>query len=266
MTKQLHVSLLWLGMVLTVAQHAYAQNANPSRAEQLRSLGAENIREIDGELSYVNLKDSRFSDDSAFLIEDQQSIVFLSVARTSSTDKTLSTICGLNILKWLFLDGTKITDEAAVKLQDLKNLRTLSVSGTAVTDKTFAKCSWKTIHTLVVSDTEITDATVKSLSKLTTLHHLDLSGTSITDDCIDSLIAIKSLTHLDLSDTKITDAGFAKLMVLSELRELEVAGTEVTIAAIAAFNAKRPNCLIHGPKAKDDNVTRTLPQKPRNLQ
>ena len=67
-----------------------AQHTEYSRAEQLRALGAEHVREIDGRLSYVNLKDSRFSDDTASLIADQQSIVFLSVAGTSITDMTLA--------------------------------------------------------------------------------------------------------------------------------------------------------------------------------
>ncbi len=87
-----------------------AHTFDESRAQQLRSLGAENVREIDGELLYVKPKDSRFSDDAASMIEDQQSIVFLSVAQTPITGTTLRSICKLKQMKWLFLDSSKVTD------------------------------------------------------------------------------------------------------------------------------------------------------------
>lgn len=247
MIRSHRTCLLYL-VVLTVASRSFAQDANVSRTEQLRLLGADNIRVVDGHLSYLDLKDSQFSDDAASLIEDQQSLVFLSVARTSITDRTLSIICRLKQLKWLFLDSTRITDGSAEKFRDLANLRTLSVAHTSVSDKTFARCSWKNIRTLVLADTNITDATVKSVSRLTTIRHLNLSGTFVTDDCAPSLLALRNLTRLNLSHTQVTAAGLAKLTDLPNLRELDVRGTAVTATAVETFRTKRPNCRIRGPK------------------
>ncbi|WP_168565771.1 leucine-rich repeat domain-containing protein [Crateriforma spongiae] len=229
-------------------------NNRQSISQQLIDLGAGNVRQINGQLSYVHLKGSRFTDDAADLLAGQRSLVFLSLAQTPITDATLRIVCDLGQLKWLFLDHTKITDQAAVGLGKLSNLRTLSLAGCELTDKTFSHVSWPRLHTLDLSESRISDTTVGRLSGHQTIQNLNLSQTGVTDRCMNDLVTMPKITRLNLAGTKITDAGFAKLKSLGNLRELDVTGTQVTASAILGFSAQHPECLIHGPKLAIDSL------------
>ncbi|MEX2232811.1 MAG: c-type cytochrome domain-containing protein [Cyclobacteriaceae bacterium] len=98
------------------------------------------------------------------LQEINQQLVWLNLSQTRISDQQLAEISKLTNLRVLYLNNTGITDSGLSQLEQLSNLRLLSLVGTGITDEsipTFLKL--KTLTNLFLYQSSVTDSGIKRI-------------------------------------------------------------------------------------------------------
>ena len=130
----------------------------------------------------------------------------LSLAKTETTDATLSMLRKLPRLKALDLTGTRITNVGIWMLRDLTHLEDLSLAETQIDDRALSSLrGLRYLKSLNLTKTRVTTIGLLQLESLKRLESLNLTGTDLNDSVSILLKRLPALKFVGLSGTQVTD-------------------------------------------------------------
>ncbi len=133
----------------------------------------------------------------------------LSDSKVVSTEKCMTAIGRMTLLRWLIVSHCDVTDNGLLQLCKLPRLESLTVELSNLSENAFKVPRWKKLKILNISFTKsITDVTIEQIAANTKLHNLNLQGdVGVTDKCIPHLTKMQYLSVVDLSGTMVTKRG-----------------------------------------------------------
>jgi hypothetical protein len=199
-----------------------------SHRAQQQKIAVQMIRTLGGDIiyDYQKRKDKNIGDIDPealppgsvwlrnFIGEDYfQSVVQVSLTKTSVTDDDLAVLEKLPDLEILDLTETKITSKGLAHLEGMRRLKSLFLFKTFVDDGGLAHLENLTdLRVLSLECTKITDAGTVHLQKMTNLKEwFSLGYTPITNDSLKYFKNLKKLKELMLLGTKVTEQGVKDL-------------------------------------------------------
>ena len=188
-----------------------------NRLAEIRALGTLGLHhmEITGaqlpqnafpKLKFLDLSDTKFTDQGLQKLSPNSSLVYLHLSNTCVSRAGLQELSKFPNLRALRLGNLKIEAAAFAKLAMLKRLYQLELQGTAVNDAVALQLSQLgQITALRLYESQVTDQGLQNLATMKNLETLFLSGAKITDAGLKVLSQLPKLDYLDLSDTQISD-------------------------------------------------------------
>ena len=211
-----------------------------NRLAEIRALGTLGLHhmEITGaqlpqnafpKLKFLDLSDTKFTDQGLQKLSPNSSLVYLHLSNTCVSRAGLQELSKFPNLRALRLGNLKIEAAAFAKLAMLKRLYQLELQGTAVNDAVALQLSQLgQITALRLYESQVTDQGLQNLATMKNLETLFLSGAKITDAGLKVLSQLPKLDYLDLSDTQISVEGLRQLSKIPALRMLNLSNTRVT--------------------------------------
>lgn len=217
---------------------------------------------------YVDLSNSRVSDNDLKMLGDLSGFSALDLADTKITDKGFSNIFKFrNEICFLSLAGTKVTGKSLSLLNKFPFLSELDLSRIKITNHDLKMIS-SLDCALVLSQTNIDDEGCRILCKSENLSYLDISGTKVTDEGLELLTKTPFLTSIFLDNCKITDNGVIELAKSPEIKYVYLANTMVTDKGLIALSQNKNiqhfgKIDVAGTKVTQDVVDRLRTQYPK---
>jgi WD40 repeat protein/Leucine-rich repeat (LRR) protein len=189
-----------------------------------------------GQLTDLNLSDTRVGDTSLALFKDSNKLTGLVLNGTLVTDTGLSHFQDCKNLQYLALRDTKVSDAGLFHFRNCTDLRALDLQRSQVTDAGLAHFKGcKNLMELHLRATKVTGAGLAHFKDCKKLKTLALPETQLDDAALAHFKDCPDLLELDLGGTKVSAAGLVHFKDCKKLRKLWLYGTPADDAALAQF-------------------------------
>lgn len=173
-------------------------------------------------------------------LRDLQGLHWLSLERSSVSDRALDTVAACQDLQYVMLGGTRVTAQGLAKLRKLPRLEHLSLQELPVDGTALAALSpMPQLLALGLDQTRVSDADLVHLQGFPNLKRLWLDGTSVTDQGLMHLQALQGLNQLYLAYTKVGGEGLKHLAALPSLQHLSLKGVSLRPEGMKQLRALR---------------------------
>lgn len=188
-------------------------------ADGFKNMNCVNLQQLD-------LQENDVCEEMFAAVENSSKLKWLSLAKTSVSDKDLNHLLKLKNLEYLDVRQTKITDEGCKILAKMRSLKKLNVAFDNLTDcGVIELTALPTLQSLDLYQDCVTNRSMLKISSMKTLKALVLSETLIGDQSI-AILSRMPLTRLQLAGTHITDKSVKYFVKMHSLEFLDLKRTE----------------------------------------
>jgi hypothetical protein len=188
----------------------------------LKSLGIQNLPENPRDLTYLNINNSRFTNEDAQCLAALPALEGIFMRDQPITGEGLKLICACPRLKILDLTKTQIVDDDLVHVVKAVNLETLRVPETKVTAAGVVHLKGLTHLEQLSLPRNVGREVISTIAGWPTMRYFDPWPAGITDQDMAQLSKLERLNSVNLSQAQLTAEGYSHLAKMHEVTNIQL--------------------------------------------